>query len=44
MTDELKEQAVMYALGQLAEDERAAFVSALRSNAELAVLVGEYEL
>lgn len=43
MTDELKEQAVMYALGQLAEDERAAFVSTLRSDAELAALVGEYE-
>jgi anti-sigma-K factor RskA len=42
MTDELKEQAAMFALGLLEEKEREAFLSAVVGDRELAALLDEY--
>jgi anti-sigma-K factor RskA len=42
MTDELKEQAALFALGLLDEQERGDFLHALSRDGELAALVGEY--
>jgi len=42
MTDELKEQAALFALGLLEEQERGTFLHALSIDGEVAALVGEY--